>query len=269
MEDFLYNDLKSKRILIIGSASGHGAFFAKKFFEIGATPILVDIDNDIDNFAKSISQELKGYSLDVRDPNVFKVLAKEIDGPLHGIIYNPRARIRKAFLEIESRDLDTEYQIGLRGACLASQALLSHLAKQSEEHPFIILISSVLSHSIGNENVGYHTSKAGIDHLTRYLAVELGKYKIRVNAVAPGWVVKQEHEKLFESQGNEKYRKLVEDSHAINQRGNSQDIFEAIAFLSSKRSRFITGQIINVDGGVNLKEPSHFLLSTLQDWKII
>jgi NAD(P)-dependent dehydrogenase (short-subunit alcohol dehydrogenase family) len=111
-----------------------------------------------------------------------------------------------------------------------------------------------------NESVGYHIAKAGIEHLARYFASEFGVHGIRVNAISPGWLVKDQHKEFFYSEENSNYRHSVELTHLLNPIGSIEDIVDAMLFLGSKRSKFITGQTINVDGGLGIKEPGSMLL---------
>jgi NAD(P)-dependent dehydrogenase (short-subunit alcohol dehydrogenase family) len=249
-------EFSGKRIVIVGAASGHGERIARSFSEAGAQLVLLDRDARVEALAEELGAD--DVVCDVRDAGGIAALVARIGAPVGGLVYLPRARIRKPFAEITADDFQEELDVSLRGLLLLAQQLAPALARSADHHPFIVAVSSVLSHVIGTESVSYHVAKAGLDQLVRYLAVELGPQRIRVNAVAPGWVTKDEHQERFQSAGNAAYRAAVEAYHPVPAAGDSGDVYEAIAFLASPRAKFITGQVLHVDGGVTLREPSHF-----------
>jgi len=97
----------------------------------------------------------------------------------------------------------------------------------------------------------YHVSKAGLNQLTRWLAIRLGSRGIRVNAVAPGMVDRDVGAKLTD---NAEARATVEAVIPLGRAGSANDIAQAVVFLCSKQSSYITGQVLTVDGGMGANE---------------
>jgi NAD(P)-dependent dehydrogenase (short-subunit alcohol dehydrogenase family) len=262
------NEFAGQRIAIFGCAHGHGLALAQHFSRNNAELILLDHNQHITQIRDDIvatGAKAVSYQLDVENIDQIKeVIHAEGSRGLDGLIYVPRARIRKSALEIEVSDWNKEIQISLSSAFFATQTAALYLNQRKENFPFIIFISSVLSTHAGSESVAYHVAKGGINQLTRVLAVEYGPLGIRVNAVSPGWNIKDSHMQAFYDSKNETYRTITESSHPLGLIGDTQDIAEAVHFLASKRAKFITGQILEVNGGVLLREPSHFYLDMMK-----
>lgn len=119
----------------------------------------------------------------------------------------------------------------------------------------IINISTVLSYAVGGEAPSYHVAKAAVDQLTRYLAVQCGSKQVRVNAIAPGFIVKEPHLKRFHSKASDDYRAIACYAHPSGAIGLESDVANAAAFLASDAAQFVTGQVLVVDGGLTIQEP--------------
>jgi len=105
-----------------------------------------------------------------------------------------------------------------------------------------------------HESPAYHAAKGGVIQLTRYLAGVGGALGVRTNAVAPGFIVQDEHHARFERDDNEAYRRVANTIHPIGRVGSPDEIAEAVLFLASNRSSFIAGQILFADGGSSVQE---------------
>lgn len=122
----------------------------------------------------------------------------------------------------------------------------------------IVVISSIISQFIGLEQpAGYHIAKAGLNQLVRYFAVILGPKGIRVNSVSPGTFIKEESEEFYLK--NKKLQDLYKKITPLGRMNTSKDIANAVSFLVSEKSAFITGTNIILDGGISLH--SHETLS--------
>jgi len=263
MAYFLSNCFKGKRILVVGCAKGHGFSVAEGCAQNGAELLLLDHNSKLPEAAEKL--RASGYSVayrsvDVTCPAEVKKAIDELagDGTVDGVIYLPRARVRKAWTAITPDEWHSDIDAGLSGAFFCMQSAFPYLARSRGE-PFVITISSVLAGLAGSESPGYHAAKAGLESLTRYLALELGAHGIRCNAVQVGWLIKDEQQERFDSAENTAYREAAIAVHPLRRIGNSQDLVDAILFLGSDRSRFITGQVLGLDGGITLQEHSHFL----------
>lgn len=135
----------------------------------------------------------------------------------------------------------------------ATRFLIDSLA--NEFHPAgdksVVLVGSAAGSVIAAEQgLGYHVAKAGLNQMARFYAVLMGPAGIRVNVVSPGTVLKPENCDFY--LGNTRLKALFKNVVPLGRMGTAQEIAEVIDFLGSSRASFITGQILLVDGGVNL-----------------
>jgi 3-oxoacyl-[acyl-carrier protein] reductase len=117
----------------------------------------------------------------------------------------------------------------------------------------IVNISSTLGYFIAQDqaSASYHVTKAGLEQLTRWLAVRLGEYGVRVNAIAPGLVDREGGPMLSD---NPKFANLIKDITPLKRAGTYKDITNLVAFLCSEKASYITGQVIVIDGGLGVVE---------------
>src|SRR5690625_1406533 len=134
--------------------------------------------------------------------------------------------------------------INMRALVFLIQAALPHL---QQRHGSIINIGSVEAQAANPEHVLYCTTKAGIHGMTRALAVDLGQYGVRCNAIAPGWIRSELSEQYFDSlSSNGSTRPELNRLHPVGHVGAPQDNGNAAVYLSSDRADFITGQVLEV-----------------------
>jgi NAD(P)-dependent dehydrogenase (short-subunit alcohol dehydrogenase family) len=155
------------------------------------------------------------------------------------------------------RAVKDEFDLELTVALGATKNAIDHLV---ERHCFsadvqsnsIVLVSSIADRYIAPEqSLGYHIGKAGISQLARYYALSLGPLGIRVNAVSPCVVAKDEAREFYDKNEwlTDRYRKFI----PLGRMGKPQDIVNAIMFLAGEQASYITGQNIVVDGGLTLR----------------
>lgn len=118
----------------------------------------------------------------------------------------------------------------------------------------IVNVSSISSLLISNESPSYQITKASINHMTRYLATYAGKYKIFVNSILPGMIIKDEFKEKFNSKKNFNYRKIIKKTHAVKDFGSVEDVNKMIKFLLFENNNFINGQCFIIDGGVSIQD---------------
>ena len=236
-------EFRDKTAIVTGAGRGIGAGIAALLSDLGARVALVDIET-ISDFRTDGGREFESFTGDVCDKTFVARVIKEVVarwGALD-ILINNAGIIRDNLIEnVSEEDWDAVMDVNLKAAFLCSQAVVPHM-KSRETGKIVNIVSRSWLGNIGQVN--YSASKGGLVSLTRTLALELAKYGINVNGVSPGLVDTPMTQKL-----PAKVReRLIRDQPAGNM-GSIDDIASAVCFLASDKARFITGQILHVDGG--------------------
>ncbi|EQA61196.1 SDR family NAD(P)-dependent oxidoreductase [Leptospira alexanderi] len=144
-------------------------------------------------------------------------------------------------------DLDYELMIQLKSV----KILVEGITPLMEGGAFVFIGSPAGRFIVREQPLGYHLSKAALEHLTKYYAVNLGKLGIRFNCILPGTVLKESNREFY--QANEDVSNLLKKITPLRMLGEAMDIVNAVDFFSSEKSRYITGQVIFIDGGQSLE----------------
>lgn len=156
-----------------------------------------------------------------------------------------------------NRSSTDAFEADLSVALTATRIAIDHLIEcshfaGSETGDSIVMVSSIADHYIAPEqDLGYHVSKAGLAQLARYYALQLGPKGIRVNVVSPCVVIKEAAREYYRQNSwiTDRFERFI----PLKRAGTSQDIINAIMFLTSDQASYITGQNIAVDGGITLR----------------
>tara|TARA_B100000401_G_scaffold245667_1_gene166618 strand:+ start:3978 stop:4727 length:750 start_codon:yes stop_codon:yes gene_type:complete len=244
-----YN-LKNKVILITGASKGIGKSISTKLAQNGAKVVL--LSRSIEEL-KKVHEELKSTGLqsvykqtDVSNIDDLKCAVDytiETWGTIDGIVNNAGITEDNLIVRMKPDSFDKVIDINLKGTFNGIKSVSKIMIKNN--YGRIINISSVIGH-IGNKGQSnYAASKAGIIGLTKSAAKELAKKNITVNAVAPGYIETDMTKKL-----NNLNKEQLLNSIPLNRLGSPDDIASIICFLLSDQANYITGQTINVDGGM-------------------
>lgn len=238
-------------VLVSGGSRGIGFAMAEAFAEQGAQVIitgrnedaLVEACENTENFRYPITYRI----CDVVSEAVINACIEDVvaeHGRIDTLINSAGVNKRMPAVEYTADEYDQIMNINLRGAFLMSQAVGKVMIKQGSGNQ--INIDSLSTHMPLTQILPYAMSKAGLSNMTRGLALEWGKYGVRVNAIAPGFILTNLTQKMW---ANENMLAWHKATTPLERMGQVDDLVGTAIFLASTGSAFITGQIIRVDGG--------------------
>ena len=250
-------DLSGKVAVVTGSSRGIGRAIAKVMAEAGAKVVVTSRKAEAcEAVAKEINtdgSEAVAVACNVSDKVQVSNLIKEAQsqmGPVDILVCNAAANPAYGpMADIEDRAVEKIFATNVQGPSWLINLVAPQMAESGGGS--IILLSSIAGLT-GSKNIGaYAVSKAADAQLARNYAVELGPQNIRVNAIAPGLVKTDFARALWEGED----RKTFAAKTPLGRLGEPEDIAGVAAFLASDAARFITGQVIVVDGGVLIADP--------------
>ncbi|UYO41284.1 SDR family oxidoreductase [Rhodopseudomonas palustris] len=244
-------DVSNEVILVTGASQGLGRQFARVLAARGAAIVLAA--RQIDKL-QSLEQEIKdggGRAVAVRmDVTDLSGMAAALDqaeaalGPITVLINNAGVATEKLAVDTSEADWDKVIGANLKGAYfLATEVARRMIARQQGGN--IVNIASVLGQSVLKFVSPYAISKAGIIQATKAMALELASSRIRVNALAPGYIDTDINRELWSTPAGEKLLKSIPQRRV----GHESDLDGAILLLASNASRYMTGSVVTVDGG--------------------
>lgn len=244
-------NLKGKNVLVTGGSRGIGRAIALELAREGANVVLTYISNE--DRAKEVIGEVESYGVkglaikaDVSNEEEVNSMIEIVNSEIGGIdILVNNAGITKdnLLIRMKTKDWDDVINTNLKGVYLCTKAVVRGMMKK--RYGKIVNIASVVGIS-GNAGQGnYSASKAGIIGFTKSIAKELGGRGININGVAPGFVETDMTNVL-----NEKIKEEMLNQIPLKRFARPEDIADVVAFLCSEKANYITGQIINVDGGM-------------------
>ena len=236
-----------KVALVTGAARGIGLATAKRFLADGWRVALLDIERELltGAVAALASPDTLALHCDVSDA---AQVARAVDavaqrfGRLDALVNNAGIATFASIMETSEADWNRILAVNLSGPFICTKAAVPLMR---ETGGAIVTITSISAVRASTLRSAYGTSKAGLAHLTKQLAVELASLGIRVNAVAPGPV----DTAMAKAVHTPAIRADYHDAIPLNRYGLEDELAEAIYFLSCDRSSYITGQILAVDGG--------------------
>jgi len=243
--------LKGKNALVTGASRGIGKAIAIKVASLGAN-VAINYRNSIEQVKEVINEIEKlgvkaiAIQCDISNYNdVEKMIKKYIDefGSIDILVNNAGITKDNLIMRMKEEDFDSVIDVNLKGSFNCIKHVSSIMLKQRSGR--IINISSV-SGIVGNAGqVNYSSAKAGILGMTKAVARELASRGITCNAVAPGYIKTDMTDVL-----SDKIKEHVKNTIPLNKFGTPEDVANAVGFLASDDASYITGQIINVDGGM-------------------
>ena len=243
--------LERKTALITGASKGIGRSIALKFAEQGANVAFtylssVEKGQALEGELSGFGGKAKGYRSDASDFKAAEQLINDVVsefGSLDILINNAGITRDNLLLRIGEEDWDTVINVNLKSCFNTVKAATKTMMKQRSGS--IINMTSVVGIKGNPGQTNYSASKAGIIGFTKSVALELGSRGIRSNAIAPGFIETEMTEVL-----DEKTVQSWRDAIPLKRGGSTDDVADACVFLGSDMSSYITGQVIQVDGGM-------------------
>lgn len=251
MDHPTYPDLKGASVFITGGGSGIGASLTEGFLRQGAKVAFIG-RSDASAFVEQVAGETGNRPLfiqgDITDTKALKAAieqAAQAHGPVTRLVNNAANDQRHSALEVTEDFWDWAQAINLKAYFFACQAVIPGM--QAAGGGAIVNFTSI-SYMMGNAGYpAYTTANSGINGMTRSLAREFGPDRIRVNALAPGWVLTQKQKDLWVT---EEGLAAHLDRQCLKDPLGPEDIVNPTLFLASTASGAMTGQAMVVDGGV-------------------
>lgn len=240
---------EGRTALVTGGAKGIGAATAERLAAEGAFVVVADFDEAaaIDTASRVGGRAVRCDVTSRADVETAVAVAAE-SGRLD-ILVTCAGIIRDNLLhKLTDDDWESVLATHLRGSFLAAQAVQAHMVEQGSGA--IVLISS--TSALGNRGqANYSAAKAGVQGLTKTLAIELGRFGVRANCVAPGFIATAMTEQTATRIGVsfEDFQQAVAEQTPLRRVGQPEDVSGVIAFLCSDDAAYVTGQVIYVRGG--------------------
>jgi 3-oxoacyl-[acyl-carrier protein] reductase len=233
-----------RRIFITGGANGIGRETANRFWERGDHLIVIDRPSlEESELSFQFKERLTYIQADITDAESRDTIKLEMDKGIDVLINNAGVTRDSTSLKMQESDWDLVLNVNLKAVFMLSQ--LAALKMKEQGSGVILNAASVVAHNGNFGQANYVASKAGLIGMTKTMAKELGKYGIRVNAVAPGFIATAMVKKM-----PEKVISMMEGKTPLGRMGDPDDIAKAYEFLASDNASFITGTCLNVDGGI-------------------
>lgn len=254
-----------KVAIVTGGASGIGRATVEKLHEQGAAVVIADVDRGRgEELAGSLGDRARFTPTDVADPDQVRALVDhsiKTFGGLHVMVNNAAVSspVRR-FLEDDLADFHRIMGVNVLGVMAGTKYAARHMAETGGGS--IVNLASIGGIQAGGGVMTYRASKAAVIQFTKSAAIELARYDIRVNAIAPGsiptpLVASSVRDKSPEE--IERYERTIRDmmraDRPLEREGTPADVAEAVLYLAGRRARYVTGIVLPVDGGTSAGNP--------------
>ena len=244
--------LKGKRVLISGGGTGLGASMGRRFLELGAGLVICGRRAAVLEEAAHAHREATGgavttHACDIRDPAAVEAMVEAVwlDGPLDGLVNNAAGNILARAETLSHRALDAVLGIVLHGTAYLTLACGKRWIADGRSGNVLSIVTTYAAAGSGYV-LASSMGKAGVRAMTEALAVEWGRYGIRLNAIAPG---------PFPTEGawsrlvpNQDLAREFETRNALGRAGRHRELADLAAYLMAEQSAYITGETVRIDG---------------------
>jgi len=244
--------------LVTGAAQGIGAAIATRLAAGGAKVGVLDLNADAAGQTADAITKAGGAAIAIgadvsKADQVEAAVGRVVSefGAVHILVNNAGVLRDNLLFKMSEDDWDTVMNVHLKGAFLCSRTCQKHMVEA--KYGRIVNMSSVAA--LGNRGQSnYSTAKAGLQGLTKTMAIELGPFGVTVNAIAPGFIESAMTKATAERTGTtiEAMRAAIAESVPVRRGGVPEDVANTAAFLAGEEAGYVTGQVIYVDGGRGL-----------------
>lgn len=253
-------DLKGKTAVVTGAARGIGQNIAAALAGACAGVWIVDIDDEkgreTAETLRRDGDDINFLQADLSCHGVAESVIADVvksAGKVDILVNNARAGEHVRWEDETEGNWDLAHAVMLRAPFFAAKAAMDDMAPRGEG--VIVNIGSISGTLVSEEAPSYQAAKGGLLHLTRCLAAMGGPLGVRVNTVAPGMIVQDEHRPRYDEENNAGYREMVRKTHPLQRAGWSDDVAGVVLFLCSSMSGYLTGEQITLDGGLTIQDP--------------
>ena len=242
-------ELKDKVAIVTGGGRGIGRGIVDRFLEEGAKVAIVQrtgVDDQLLN-----NPHVLTIKTDLADTSAYPSVTEQVHrhfGGINILVNNAGLMFERSLEELTEEEWERMVSLNLKAPLFLGKAVLPYLRQRGGGS--IINIGSIEGIGVNPQHTVYSTTKAGLHGMTRALAVDLGPENIRCNAIAPGWISTDLSQEYLDSMPDPgRARENLASIHPIRRVGEVTDVGDLAVFLASKRSGFITGEVMVVDGG--------------------
>jgi NAD(P)-dependent dehydrogenase (short-subunit alcohol dehydrogenase family) len=247
----MFEDLKGKRVLVTGASSGLGAHFTRLLAHHGAHVAAaarrLDRLTELADSCAGLPGKVTPLALDVGSVAAIEAGLAEVSSALGGLdvlVNNAGVAEPARALDLGEAQWDAHLDVNLKGCFFAAQGAARIMATQ-ESGGAIVNIASILGERVAASVAPYAVAKAGLIQLTKALALEWARHKIRVNALAPGYVITDLNRDFFASEQGQALIQRI----PMRRAADLSDLDGPFLLLCADASRFMSGAVVAVDGG--------------------
>jgi NAD(P)-dependent dehydrogenase (short-subunit alcohol dehydrogenase family) len=245
------NSLHGKCALVTGAFGGLGRHFALTLVRAGARVGLVGrrvpAGEALAAEIRAAGGKVAVHAMDVTDPHSVQAAVDAVVaelGPLDVLVNNAGVAVTKPFLEVTEQDWNDVVEVNLNGAWRVAQCVARHM-RDARRGGSIVNIASITGLRVAGAISAYVASKAGLIQLTQAMALELARYGIRVNALAPGYIETDINRDFFASEAGQALIKRIPQRRI----GKPEELDGPLLLLASDAASYMTGSVIVADGG--------------------
>jgi len=244
-------EFSGKTVIVTGSTRGIGLGIAKKFAGLKANIMLCGTTDKVHSVVGELKEQgfsAAGFVGDIAQPETAQALIDktiETFGGLDVLVNNAGVTCDKLLIKMEVEDWDKVLDTNLKSAFLLTRAAVKFMMKKKKGS--IINMTSVVGLTGNSSQTNYAASKAGLIGFTKSVAKEYARRGITCNAIAPGFIETEMTSSLPE-EVKENYLRSI----PLGRSGTTSDVADLTVFLASDMAQYITGQVINIDGGLHM-----------------